>query len=64
MKKYTVYKRFSIQVSQPVMAENMGEAEKKLEGFGVGKFVKPTSGTELCDWSRLPGTMIAEDYEE
>lgn len=64
MKKYTVYRNFSIQVSREVTAENMGEAERKTDDMKLNSFIKTVVGVDLCDWNRLPGTMIAEDEEQ
>lgn len=63
MKQYTVYRRFGVEVSRQVVADNFSEAVSKAEQLKLDRWMKIAPGAELCDYDNLSGTTVCEERE-
>lgn len=62
LKKYNVYRRFSITVSYEVEAESFDGAVTKARERRASDFVNTAGTTDLWDYSELPGFGVVESY--
>lgn len=62
-RKFIATRRFVVEVSRDIEAENFGDAEDKITALKFSAFLKTTPGTDLCDYGAETGMWISEAQE-